>query len=242
MVKSGPLKTVGEATETSVDIAVAEINAKGGIERQEDQADQVRHRFRPQAGCDRRRRNSRRTITRWPSSDRSRQAKPRWHFRSVSASASCRCRTPPQAPASPRNFSYAWRLTADEGKQFNRLIQTLRKARTSRSTRRRSSMSRMSASRTSRARSSTRRSSRPTTSPSASRSPSSTRASTCRRRSPRSLAAQARRGRARRDARQRRQGASRSSPPRLRGPRHRLADLRRSERRSTCSAGMPTAC
>ncbi len=31
MVKSGPLKTVGEATETSVDIAVGEINAKGGI-------------------------------------------------------------------------------------------------------------------------------------------------------------------------------------------------------------------
>ncbi len=31
MVKSGPLKTVGEATETSVDIAVEEINAKGGI-------------------------------------------------------------------------------------------------------------------------------------------------------------------------------------------------------------------
>ena len=32
MVKSGPLKTVGEATETSVDIAVDEINAKGGID------------------------------------------------------------------------------------------------------------------------------------------------------------------------------------------------------------------
>ena len=31
MVKSGPLKTVGEATETSVDIAVGEINAKGGV-------------------------------------------------------------------------------------------------------------------------------------------------------------------------------------------------------------------
>ena len=31
MVKSGVLKTVGEATETAVDIAVAEINAKGGI-------------------------------------------------------------------------------------------------------------------------------------------------------------------------------------------------------------------
>ena len=31
MVKSGVLKTVGEATETAVDIAVDEINAKGGI-------------------------------------------------------------------------------------------------------------------------------------------------------------------------------------------------------------------
>src|SRR5690349_24823135 len=31
MVKSGVLKTVGEATETAVDIAVQEINAKGGI-------------------------------------------------------------------------------------------------------------------------------------------------------------------------------------------------------------------
>ena len=31
MVKSGALKNVGEATETSVDIAVDEINAKGGI-------------------------------------------------------------------------------------------------------------------------------------------------------------------------------------------------------------------
>src|ERR1700733_12795837 len=31
MVKSGVLKNVGEATETSVDIAVGEINAQGGI-------------------------------------------------------------------------------------------------------------------------------------------------------------------------------------------------------------------
>ena len=31
MVKSGPLKTVGEATETSVDLAVEEINTKGGV-------------------------------------------------------------------------------------------------------------------------------------------------------------------------------------------------------------------
>lgn len=31
MVKSGALKNVGEATETAVDIAVDEINAKGGI-------------------------------------------------------------------------------------------------------------------------------------------------------------------------------------------------------------------
>ena len=31
MIKSGVLKTVGEATETAVDIAVDEINAKGGI-------------------------------------------------------------------------------------------------------------------------------------------------------------------------------------------------------------------
>ena len=30
-------------------------------------------------------------------------------------------------PGLTANFSYAWRLTADEGKQFNRLIQTLRK-------------------------------------------------------------------------------------------------------------------
>ena len=31
MIKSGVMKTIGEATETSVDIAVDEINAKGGI-------------------------------------------------------------------------------------------------------------------------------------------------------------------------------------------------------------------
>jgi len=32
MVKSGPLKVAGESRRDGVDIAVAEINAKGGIE------------------------------------------------------------------------------------------------------------------------------------------------------------------------------------------------------------------
>ena len=50
MVKSGALKNVGEATETSVDIAVAEINAAKRRRRQKDKSCQIRYRQRSEAG------------------------------------------------------------------------------------------------------------------------------------------------------------------------------------------------
>jgi branched-chain amino acid transport system substrate-binding protein len=125
MVKSGALKTVGEATETAVDIAVAEINAKGGINGHKinlikfdtgtdpRQAATATQKFAQDDGA--------LAIVGPFSSGEAAVAFPvgeRLGIVQMPNAAS--------QPGLTGNFSYAWRLTADEGKQFTRLIATLR--------------------------------------------------------------------------------------------------------------------
>jgi branched-chain amino acid transport system substrate-binding protein len=125
MVKSGALKTVGEATETAVDIAVAEINAKGGINGHRinlikfdtgtdpRQAATATQKFAQDDGA--------LAIVGPFSSGEAAVAFPvgeRLGIVQMPNAAS--------QPGLTGNFSYAWRLTADEGKQFTRLIATLR--------------------------------------------------------------------------------------------------------------------
>jgi branched-chain amino acid transport system substrate-binding protein len=125
MVKSGPLKSVGEATETSVDIAVEEINAKGGINGKKIKL------VKFDTGSDPKQAS---TATQKFAQDDNALA-----IIGPFSSGEAAVAFPvgerigiiqmPNAASTPgltANFSYAWRLTADEGKQFNRLIATLR--------------------------------------------------------------------------------------------------------------------
>jgi len=125
MVKSGPLKSVGEATETSVDIAVAEINAKGGINGKKIKLVKFDTGSDPKQAA---------TATQKFAQDDNALA-----IIGPFSSGEAAVAFPvgerigiiqmPNAASTPgltANFSYAWRLTADEGKQFNRLIATLR--------------------------------------------------------------------------------------------------------------------
>jgi branched-chain amino acid transport system substrate-binding protein len=125
-VKSGALKTVGEATETAVDIAVAEINAKGGINGHKinlikfdtgtdpRQAATATQKFAQDDGA--------LAIVGPFSSGEAAVAFPvgeRLGIVQIPNAAS--------QPGLTGNFSYAWRLTADEGTQFTRLLVTLRR-------------------------------------------------------------------------------------------------------------------
>ncbi|MHB2166748.1 ABC transporter substrate-binding protein [Alsobacter sp. R-9] len=125
MVKSGPLKTVGEATETSVDIAVEEINAKGGINGKKIKLVKFDTGSDPKQAA---------TATQKFVQDDNALA-----IIGPFSSGEAAVAFPvgerlgivqmPNAASTPgltANFSYAWRLTADEGKQFTRLINTLR--------------------------------------------------------------------------------------------------------------------
>ncbi|MGL4444329.1 MAG: ABC transporter substrate-binding protein, partial [Alsobacter sp.] len=125
MVKSGPLKSVGEATETSVDIAVEEINAKGGINGKKIKLVKFDTGSDPKQAA---------TATQKFAQDDNALA-----IIGPFSSGEAAVAFPvgerigiiqmPNAASTPgltANFSYAWRLTADEGKQFNRLIATLR--------------------------------------------------------------------------------------------------------------------
>jgi len=125
MVKSGPLKSVGEATETSVDIAVAEINAKGWINGKKIKLVKFDTGSDPKQAA---------TATQKFAQDDNALA-----IIGPFSSGEAAVAFPvgerigiiqmPNAASTPgltANFSYAWRLTADEGKQFNRLIATLR--------------------------------------------------------------------------------------------------------------------
>ncbi len=126
MIKSGPLKNVGEATETSVDLAVEEINAKGGVNGRKIRLVKFDTGSDPRQAA---------TATQKLAQDDGALA-----IIGPFSSGEAAVAFPagerlglvqmPNAASQPGltgNFSYAWRLTADEGKQFGRLIATLRK-------------------------------------------------------------------------------------------------------------------
>ena len=125
MVKSGVLKTVGEATETSVDIAVEEINAKGGINGHKIKLVKYDTGSDPKQAA---------TATQKVVQDDNALAiiGP---FSSAEAAVAfpvgerlgiVQIPNAASAPGLTGNFSYAWRLTADEGTQFTRLLNTLK--------------------------------------------------------------------------------------------------------------------
>jgi branched-chain amino acid transport system substrate-binding protein len=124
MVKSGPLKSPGEATETAVDIAVAEINGAGGI------AGRPIRLIKFDTGSDPRQaatavqkfaRDDNAMAVIGPfSSGEAAVAFPvgeRLGIVQVSTSSS--------APGLTGSNTYAWRMTEDEGKQFGRLLTSL---------------------------------------------------------------------------------------------------------------------
>ncbi|MGG5818587.1 ABC transporter substrate-binding protein [Falsiroseomonas sp. HW251] len=126
MVKSGPLKSPGEATETAVDIAIGEINAGGGIAGR-----QVRL-IKFDTGSDPRQaatavqkfaRDDNALAVIGPfSSGEAAVAFPvgeRLGIVQVSTSSS--------APGLTGSNTYAWRMTEDEGKQFGRLLTSLQR-------------------------------------------------------------------------------------------------------------------
>ncbi len=125
MVKSGPLKVAGETTETGVDIAVAEINAKGGIAGKKirllkfdtgsdpKQAATATQKYVQDDGA--------LAIIGPLSSGEAAVAFPTGERLGIVQM--------PNAASAPNltgNFSYAWRLTQDEGKQFTRLLTSLK--------------------------------------------------------------------------------------------------------------------
>ncbi len=126
MVKSGVLKTVGEATETSVDIAVDEINAKGGIAGKRIKLVKFDTGSDPRqaaTGTQKLAQDDQALAIIGPfSSGEAAVAFPvgeRIGIVEMPNAAS--------QPGLTANYTYAWRLTADEGRQFTRLIKTLRK-------------------------------------------------------------------------------------------------------------------
>lgn len=125
-VKSGVLKTVGEATETAVDLAVDEINAKGGIAGKKIRIVKFDTGSDPRqaaTGTQKLAQDDQALAIIGPfSSGEAAVAFPVGERIGVVEM--------PNAASQPgltANYSYAWRLTADEGRQFTRLIKTLRK-------------------------------------------------------------------------------------------------------------------
>ena len=126
MIKSGVLKTVGEATETAVDIAVAEINAKGGIGGKPLKLIKFDTGSDPKQAA---------TATQKFAQD-DMVLSIIGPFSSGEAAVSfpvgerlgiIELPTSATTPGLTKGFSYAWRLVSDEGKQFTRLIKTLGK-------------------------------------------------------------------------------------------------------------------
>jgi len=125
-VKSGVLKSVGEATETAVDLAVDEINAKGGIAGKKIRIVKFDTGSDPRqaaTGTQKLAQDDQALAIIGPfSSGEAAVAFPvgeRIGIVELPNAAS--------QPGLTANYSYAWRLTADEGRQFTRLIKTLRK-------------------------------------------------------------------------------------------------------------------
>ncbi len=126
MVKSGPLKTPGEATETSVDIAVAEINAAGGIAGKRIRLEKFDTGSDPRQAATAAQKFARDdnalAIIGPFSSGEAAVAFPvgeRLGIVQIPNSATQPNLTGPN--------TYAWRLTEDEGKQFGRLLTTLQR-------------------------------------------------------------------------------------------------------------------
>jgi branched-chain amino acid transport system substrate-binding protein len=126
MIKSGVLKTVGEATETAVDIAVAEINAKGGIGGKPLKLIKFDTGSDPKQAA---------TATQKFAQD-DKVLAIIGPFSSGEAAVTfpvgerlgiIELPTSATTPGLTKGFSYAWRLVSDEGKQFTRLIKTLGK-------------------------------------------------------------------------------------------------------------------
>ncbi len=126
MVKSGPLKTPGEATETSVDIAVAEINAAGGIAGKRIRLEKFDTGSDPRQAATAAQKFARDdnalAIIGPFSSGEAAVAFPvgeRLGIVQIPNSAT--------QPNLTGTNTYAWRLTEDEGKQFGRLLTTLQR-------------------------------------------------------------------------------------------------------------------
>ncbi len=126
MVKSGPLKSPGEATETAVDIAVSEVNAAGGINGRQLRIEKFDTGSDPRQAATAAQKFARDdnalAIIGPFSSGESAVAFPvgeRLGIVQVSNSAS--------QPGLTGTNSYAWRLTEDEGKQFGRLLASLKR-------------------------------------------------------------------------------------------------------------------
>lgn len=126
MVKSGFMKTIGEATETSVDIAVNEINAKGGINGKQIKLVKFDTGSDPKQaaiGTQKLAEDDHALAIIGPfSSGEAAVAFPvgeRIGIVQIPNAAS--------TPGLTKGYSYAWRLTADEGTQFTRLIKSMTK-------------------------------------------------------------------------------------------------------------------
>ena len=126
MIKSGVLKTVGEATETAVDIAVAEINAKGGIGGKPLKLIKFDTGTDPKQAA---------TATQKFAQD-DKVLAIIGPFSSGEAAVTfpigerlgiVELPTSASTPGLTKGYTYAWRLVSDEGKQFTRLIKTLGK-------------------------------------------------------------------------------------------------------------------
>ncbi|MBS0536679.1 MAG: ABC transporter substrate-binding protein [Proteobacteria bacterium] len=126
MIKSGVLKSVGEATETSVDIAVSEINAKGGIGGKQIKL------IKFDTGTDPKQAAT--SVQKFAQDDKALAIIGPFSSGEAAVTFPIGERLGivqmPNAASTPgltKGFTYAWRLTADEGKQFTRVIKSLEK-------------------------------------------------------------------------------------------------------------------
>jgi branched-chain amino acid transport system substrate-binding protein len=126
MIQSGFMKTIGEATEASVDIAVDEINAKGGINGHQIKLIKFDTGSDPKQaaiGTQKLAEDDKALAIIGPfSSGEAAVAFPVGERIGIVEM--------PNAASTPginKGYSYAWLLTADEGTQFTRLIKTLGK-------------------------------------------------------------------------------------------------------------------
>lgn len=125
-VMSGLLKTVGETTVTAVDIAVDEINAKGGINGKKIKI------IKFDSGSDPKQAAT--GVQKFAQDDKALAIIGPFSSGEAAVGFPVGERLGiveiPNAASTPnltKGFTYAWRLTADEGTQFTRLIKTLQK-------------------------------------------------------------------------------------------------------------------